>query len=230
MPLNWAEERRLLLAAVQEMDRLGLVSGSSGNGSMRLPARSGQELYLITPTGTQYKEMTEADLVAVDGELEPVEGEGVPSSESQLHLAIYRARSDIGAVVHTHPVHATALAVASRPLPPVADEMVVSVGGQVEVAAYAFPGSEELARAAVVALGDRAAVLLRNHGLCGVGRSPNDALKVCALVERLAQVYLLAESAGGARVLPDETIQAERAVYLMRSGLKDEAADAGRRR
>ena len=221
MPLDWREERKELLAAALEMDRLGLVSGSSGNASMRLPVQHGGELYLVTPSGMPYRDMTGADLVAVDGELAPVGSEGVPSSESLLHRAVYRARPDVGSVLHTHSVHATALAVAGKPLPPVVDEMVVYVGGQVEVAEYGFPGSEELARAGAAALGDRRAVLLRNHGLCGVGPSPREALRVCALVERLAQIYLLAERSGGAIRLPDDAIRAERGAYLMRAGLKE---------
>jgi L-fuculose-phosphate aldolase len=203
------------------MDRLGLVSGASGNASMRLPGERGQERYLITPTGLPYGQMTAADLVAVDGDLEPVDGGGIPSTESMLHLAIYRARPDVGSVMHTHSVHATALAVAGRPLPPVVDEMVVYLGGQIEVADYGFPGSEELASAAVRALGDRRAALLRNHGLCGVGATPEEALRVCDLAERLAKIFLLAESAGGALKLPQEAIEAERAAYLMRSGMRE---------
>jgi L-fuculose-phosphate aldolase len=188
---------------------------------MRLPGERGQERYLITPTGLPYTQMTVADLVAVDGDLETVDGGGVPSTESMLHLAIYRARPDVGAVIHTHSVHATALAVAGRPLPPVVDEMVVYLGGQVEVADYGFPGSEELAAAAVRALGDRRAALLRNHGLCCVGATPEEALRVCDLTERLAKIFLIAESAGGALKLPQEAIEAERAAYLMRSGTRE---------
>ncbi len=221
MPQAHRKERALLLAAVKEMARVGLVSGSSGNASIRLPLERGQERFLITPASKDYSRLTAGGLVAVNGEIEPVDGDGVPSTESLLHLAIYRARPDIGAVMHTHSVHATALAVSGRPIPPVIDEMVVYLGGQVEVAGYGFPGSEELAAGAVKALGDRRAVLLRNHGLCGAGASPDEALQACVLAERAAQVFLLAEAAGGATPLPADAVGAERAAYLMRSGLKE---------
>ncbi len=217
----WDAERAELLAAVREMDRLGLVSGSSGNASVRLVAEPGAEAYLITPAGVPYPGMTAADLVAVDGELEPLEGDGVPSSESLLHLAIYRARPDVGSVMHTHSVCASALSVTGTPIPPVVDELVMYVGGQVEVAEYGFPGTPELADRGVQALGERAAVLLRHHGMCAVGKSPAAALRVCELVERVAQIYIHAQALGGARVLPDDALEAEAAVYRMRAGLHD---------
>jgi L-fuculose-phosphate aldolase len=201
-----------------EMVRLGLVAGTSGNASMRLPRADGQERFLVTPTGKSYGPLGPADLVVVNGDLDTVDGDGVPSSESSLHLAVYRARPDVAAVMHTHSVYATALAVAGRPLPPVADEMVIQLGGQVDVAEYGFPGSEELAAAAVAALGDRRAVLLRNHGVCGVGQTPSDALRACALTERMAHVYLLSLIAGGAHNLPQSSVDAERAAYAMMSG------------
>lgn len=221
MPHAHKEERALVLAAVKEMARLGLVSGSSGNASVRLPTERGEERFLITPAGKDYSRLTGDVLVAVNGDLEPVDGDGIPSTESLLHLAIYRARPDVGAVMHTHSVYATALAVAGRPIPPVMDEMVVYLGGQVEVAGYGFPGSEELAAGAVKALGDRRAVLLRNHGLCGAGATPDEALRACVLAERAAHIFLLAEAAGGAKLLPADAIEAERAAYMMRSGFKD---------
>ncbi len=221
MPNHYSRERALLLAAVKEMALLGLVSGSSGNASMRLPLEHGLERFLITPASKDYSKLAADGLVAVNSEIEPVDGDGVPSTESLLHLAIYRARPDIGAVMHTHSVYATALAVAGRPIPPVMDEMVVYLGGGVEVANYGFPGSEELATEAVKALGNRRAVLLRNHGLCGAGASPDGALQACVLAERAAHVFLLAEAAGGATLLPTDAVEAERGAYLMRSGLKD---------
>ena len=97
--------------------------------------------------------------------------------------------------------------------------MVVYLGGPVEVAEYGFPGTEELADAAVGALGDRRAVLLRNHGMCAVGETIEAALRNAVLVERIAQVYAFAQMAGGATLVPEDAVEAERAVYKMRYGL-----------
>ena len=210
-------QRDELLAAVKEMDRLGLVSGSSGNASVRIDAPGSPNAFLVTPAALPYPTMTSDQLVAVDDALNPIDG--VPSSESLLHLAIYRARPDVNAVMHTHSVYATALGVAGRPLPPIVDELVVYVGGQVEVAEYGFPGTDALAEAGVDALGDRRAVLIPNHGMFAVADNVSEALRVCALVERVAQVFINAETIGGAKEIPGESFKAERRMYLVRAGL-----------
>ncbi|GAG18941.1 unnamed protein product, partial [marine sediment metagenome] len=102
------------------------------------------------------------------------------------------------------------------------DEMVISLGGGVEVAGYGFPGSDELAGNVVLALGDRRAVLLRNHGLCVAAGSPGEALAIAVLVERVAQIFFVAEAAGGAINLPNDAVQAEQAIYRMRAGLPEQ--------
>ncbi len=216
---DYLPERESVIAAVRDLDRKGLVSGSSGNVSIRLPVEGGEERYLITPAGVVYDELDEAGLVVVDEELEPVGAELVPSTESLLHLAIYKARPDVGAVVHTHSLYASIAAVTSTQIPPVVDEMVVYVGGPIEVAEYGFPGTAELAKAGVESLGDRRAVLLRSHGMCAAAPTLQEAMRVAVLVERVAQIYVQAEMMGGALELPDYAVEAERQVYLMRSGL-----------
>lgn len=216
--MAWTAQRHELLATVLEMDRLGLVSGTSGNASVRITRASDPDAFLITPAALPYPAMTPDQLVPVNGELEPLEGDGVPSSESLLHLAIYRARPDVGAVMHTHSVHATALGIAGRSLPPIVDELVVHVGGPVEVARYGFPGTDDLAQAGVAALGDRRAVLLPHHGMFAVADTAVEALRVCTLVERVAQIFIEAEAIGGAEELPAESIEKERRMYLNRTG------------
>lgn len=210
----WEAERRALLAAARDMAERGLVQGTSGNLSMRL----GEDRYLVTPTSRPYATMSEAELVVVNEDLEPVDGDGVPSSESLLHLAIYRARPDVTAVAHTHSIYASAAAAAGIAIPPVLDEVVVQLGGPIECAEYGPPASEELASKAVAALGERRAVLLRNHGVVGVGASLAEAVDACALVERIAHIYFIAELAGGAKPLPPEVVEAEKAIYRMRYG------------
>ena len=133
------------------MAALGLVTGTSGNVSMRLG--SGDELLAATPSSVPYGDLTEDSIVVTDFDVEPVEGELPPSSETLLHVAVYRARPDVGAVIHTHSVYTSVAAVAGLEIPPIIDEMVIAVGGPVKVSAYAFPGSEELADSVCEALG-----------------------------------------------------------------------------
>lgn len=212
----WLAERQAVLAAARAMLARGLVSGMSGNVSMRLKEPGGGLRVAITPSQRPYETLRPEDVVIVDAQGDPVEGDMTPSSETLLHLGIYRARPDVGAVMHTHSVYASVLAVAALALPPIIDEMVAVIGGAIEVADYGFPGSEELAERACRALGERNAVFLRNHGLAGAGRTPEDALAVCELVERASQIYVLASLLGKAHALAPEVVSVEQDLFRMR--------------
>ncbi len=181
--------RAEVVAAAREMMRLGLVAGSSGNVS----AREG-ELVHITPSGLPYSDTTEDDLVtlALDGTV--VAGRREPSSERRVHLAVYAARPDAGALIHTHSVHATAWSFLDEPLDTQTEELELAVGGPVLTARYAPTGSDEIAREAVRALDDRGAVLLGRHGVLALGDSPARALDAAVVVERQAQMAWLLRS------------------------------------
>jgi L-fuculose-phosphate aldolase len=166
------------VASAQGLLRLGLVSGTEGNVS----AREGQRV-LITPSGLPYPAMTVDDLVALGLDGEVVAGQREPSSERRVHLAVYAARPDARALVHSHSAHATAWSEHGAPL------------GDIRTAPYAPAGSDEIAVAAVEALGDRRAVLLAGHGVLALGESPTAALDACADVERQAQVARLLRGA-----------------------------------
>jgi L-fuculose-phosphate aldolase len=178
--------RAEIVEAGREMLRLGLVSGTSGNVS----AREGERVH-ITPTRLPYARMTEADVVtlALDGSV--VSGGREPSSEWRVHLAVYAARPDAGALVHSHSVHATAWSILGEPLDTGTEELEDAAGGAVLTAPFAPTGSGEIAASAVEALGERGAVLLGRHGVLARGSSPARALDVCAAVERQAQIAWL---------------------------------------
>lgn len=178
--------RTAVVDAAREMLRLGLVTGTSGNAS----ARDGSSV-LITPASMPYEQMGEEDLVALGPDGEPGEGDGVPSSEFRVHLAIYRARPDVGAIVHTHSVHATAWSFNDEPLDTGTEELEAAAGGAVLTAPYAPTGGDEIASAAAEALGERGAVLLGRHGVVGTGATPAEALATCVVVERQAQMAWL---------------------------------------
>jgi L-fuculose-phosphate aldolase len=221
---KWRSERRLLWEITTEMAKERLVSGSSGNASLRLPSAGGSdggidgggELVLITPTSRPYRLLSPEDMVVIDFEGDPMEGDLLPSSEAALHLTLYKARKDIGAVVHTHSLFASVGAVAGLEIPPLVDEMVVAIGGSIRVAEYGFPSTEELARNACAALGDRNAALLRNHGLVCVGRTIWEALETCQLAERVAQIFVYASLLGKALPLPPEIVTIEQELFRMR--------------
>ena len=199
------------------MAELGLVVGTAGNVSARLNVANGRKLMAVTPSGVSYERLTADDIVVTDFDVEPVEGCLPPSSESLLHVGIYQRRPDVRAVVHTHSVYSSVLAVAGTDLPPVIDEVVVYVGGAVRVSEYGFPGTGELAVNVCDALGTNKAAFVANHGVVAVGRSLDEALDICLLVERASQIYVMARTMGEVMPIPGEFVEAETAIYRMRN-------------
>jgi len=193
------------------MAAAGLVTGSWGNLSARLP---GESLYVITPSGIPYDVIDKTDLVVVDGAGRIIEGVRKPSTELLLHTAIYSAFPQVGAIVHSHSIYASALAVAGKTLPAILEDQVQLVGGAVPVARYARAGTADLAAASVEALGQSKAVLLANHGLVGVGSTVEEAYQVCLVVEKTSQVYILAELIGQAAVIPPGDVAAVRESFM----------------
>jgi L-fuculose-phosphate aldolase len=193
------------------MCEAGLVVASAGNVSARV---SGGGAIAITPTSVCYDVMTADQVVVVglDSGL-PVESTGRPSAELPTHLAVYRRRPDVGAIVHTHAPYVSTLSVLHRALPPVIDEMIVYFGGTVEIADYAFTGTEDLGANVVAALGDRAGVLLSNHGNLCVGRDLETALHVALTMEATARIYVECLRTGEPVVLPEGSLRAGRAMY-----------------
>ena len=218
MSSTWLIERKAVADTARKMSVLGLVTGTSGNVSTRLGlGGDGVELMAVTPSGQSYDLLAAGDIVVVDFEGEPVEGELVPSTESLLHGAIYQARAEVGAVIHTHSVYSSALAVAGLEIPAVIDEVAIHLGGPVRVARYAFPGTQELAVHVCVALEGRKAALMANHGAVCVGGDLQEALEVSTLLERVAEIFVHASAMGGAIQLPQEVTEAEQEIYRMQN-------------
>lgn len=208
---DYLELRTEVHAYAVKMYQAGMVSGSAGNVSARVPDEPGR--YVITPTSISWEELAPEQVVVVDGEGELVVGENAPSFEWPMHLAVYQARPDAHAVFHTHSIYSSILAVLRRPIPPLIEELVPYAGGEVIVAEYAPSGSEALAQNAVRALTGRSAVLLANHGNLCLGKSLRKAFNLCALVERAARIYVEALKLGPVHVLPAEVVQAEKEMY-----------------
>jgi L-fuculose-phosphate aldolase len=188
-----------IIAVGHKMIHSGLVTGTWGNISSRVDAAT----IAITPSGRNYLSLQAADIILVDQAGNRVAGILPPSSELPLHLALYRTRSDIQAIVHTHSVFASACAVAQKAIPPIIEDLVQVVGGSVDVAPYALPGTLELAAGVVKSLGNKNAVLLANHGVLGCGTNLPEALLCCELVEKAAQIFIYAQTLGGAISLSD---------------------------
>lgn len=187
-PTHDSAQRTQAVQAMQRLDALGLNRGSTGNLSLRC-ARDGHPGMLITPTGMGADVLRPQDMVWVgaDG---TVQGDWMPSSEWHFHQAAYAARGDVNAVVHTHSVHATALACLQRELP--AFHYMVAVGGgdTVPCTAYHTFGSVALSQAVAQALAARDACLMAHHGLVAAGATLAAAMKVAIEIEALCEIYL----------------------------------------
>lgn len=222
---EWDVQKAQVAQAARELARLGLVGRASGNLSVRLP--TAELLVAITPTRRPHASLEADDICVVDAEGVQRDGAHAPSSELLLHLSLYQARSETNAVVHSHPVHATACAVAGLEVPPLIDELVVLVGGAIQVSDYALPGTADLGAQACAALGERKAALLRNHGLVTVGSDMDEAVELTELVERAAQVFFLSRTLGRAKALAPEVVEAEERLYRERNGLPPAVEEGG---
>jgi len=214
--MNRAEVNKLKAEVAEAGRRMlaqGLVTGTAGNISVRVP---GEERMVITPSQMGYDLIGVDDIVTLDFERNVLEGERKPSTEAGMHIGVYKARPDVGAVVHTHSVYASAVASVRKEIPPFLDEMVLVLGGGIEVAEYGMPGSEELAHNAVAALGKKNAVLLANHGPLCCGKDLESALENAGLVERVAKIFILSSLLGSPQNLPPEAVELERNIFEVR--------------
>jgi L-fuculose-phosphate aldolase len=222
----WLESlRAVLVAGGHELERTRLVEGTSGNLSARDQADGA---IAITPASIEYRRIHPADVVLVDADGHLLEAPHQPSSELSMHLAVYRRRPDVGAVVHTHSRWATTWAVLGREIPAV-HYVIASIGYSIRVAPYATFGTVELARNVVATLGSDNAVLLASHGVVAVGADLGAALENAVRVEFLAEVYWKASRMGSPVLLSPEEIDRVRAqVAAKRAGgsLPEDARDA----
>ncbi len=183
----------------------GWVANHDGNISLRLPG----DRFLATPTATSKARVTAGSLLTVDGTGAKVgTAGGKPFSELGLHLAVFAARPDVRAVVHAHPPHATAFAVAGRGLDQAfLAEAVVSLGPGVPTVPYAAPGAGAVTALQPFLL-EYDAVLLGNHGVLAWGQDLEQAYLRLELVEHLARIAFIAHGLGGVRALPASALPA----------------------
>jgi L-ribulose-5-phosphate 4-epimerase len=191
-----------VLDTAKRMHSEALVSGSSGNVSAY---DASKDIMVITPSGTDYRAMIESDIVTMHLDGTVLSGNGLPSSEWRMHALLYKNRKDVQAVVHTHSAFATGFAVLHLPVPLILIEMVAFLGGDIPVAEFALPSTEELGQTALDALNDRFGCLLMNHGVLAVGESVSEAYLRAEYIEDAAKIYYNAYSIGYPHILSDDT-------------------------
>jgi L-fuculose-phosphate aldolase len=206
---KWLEARKSVLDTAREMCAKGLVIGNSGNVSLRLPGN----LMAITPTSRHYDTLDYGDIPIVDFESRNAEGSLKPSVETPLHLAVYKARPNVNAVIHTHSVFASAVSAAGLEIPPILLDQVLFLGGEIKASSGPLVTTPEQIESFIRALGDRNAALLPGHGVVAAGKTMRDALINAELIEKTAHIFLLARGAGKVNLLPDDVIALEKAAY-----------------
>lgn len=183
------QECQLIIDTARELCAKRFLSATGGNLSVRIP---GEDTFAITPSNYDYLKMNVKDICMLGFDLAVQGGTRIPSVESGMHAAIYQARPDVNAIIHTHQVYPSTLALIGKPIPALFDEQVRFLGRSVEIIPYAPSGSGELAKtvASHVKRGDNA-FIMANHGALLLGTDMERAVHNVAVLEKCALAYLL---------------------------------------
>jgi L-ribulose-5-phosphate 4-epimerase len=191
-----------------ELPKNNLVVWTGGNVSARDPETG---LAVIKPSGVKYDELIPEIMVVVNLDGNVVEGKLKPSSDTFAHVYVYRHRSDVNGVVHTHSTFATAWAAAGQPIPPVLTAICDEFGGPIPVGAYAKIGGDDIGQEIIHSIGSSPAILMKNHGVFTIGKTPEAAVKAAVMVEDVARTVFYALQLGQLDEIPaDEVARAHR--------------------
>jgi len=179
-----------IVAACRVLVERGYLMATGGNVSLRVPEQSG---FAITPSNYDYAKMTPDDVCILDLDLNLLAGQRTPSIESSLHATVYQTRPDVSAVVHTHQVYASALALIDAPIPALFDEQVRFLGRSVEIIPYAPSGTGFLRKKIARSIKNHHnAYILQNHGVLCFGPTMEQAIHNIEILEKCSLAYLLA--------------------------------------
>jgi len=186
----FAKEKQQIVETAQRLVEKGYLMATGGNLSIRI---CGRTAFAVTPSNYDYGKMTPDDVCVLDFDLHPIEGTLKPSVESALHAAVYQTRADVNAVVHTHQVYASTLALINASIPALFDEQVRFLGRSVEIIPYAPSGTGFLKSAIAKHIKNHNnAYILQNHGALCLGHDVERAAHNVEILEKCAVAYLLA--------------------------------------
>jgi L-ribulose-5-phosphate 4-epimerase len=199
----------------RELPRNNLVAWTSGNVSGRDPDTG---MVVIKPSGMPYDELTPETMVVVDLDGKVVEGLLRPSSDTFAHIYVYRHRPEINGVVHTHSTFATAWAAVGKPIPVVLTAICDEFGGEIPVGVYAKIGGDEIGKEIIRSIGSSPAILMKNHGVFTIGKTPLEAVKAAVMVEDVARTIFYAMQLGQPDEIPTEEVERAHRRYLEEYG------------
>ena len=214
--MNIEEAKKTVSDAGKKLIANNLVGGTWGNISCRID----DARMAITPSGMSYESLNPEDITIVDFSADDVtwEGKNKPSAEMKLHIAIYSERKDIGAVIHSHSMNASTVAVARREVPPILDDMVQIIGPSIRVAEYALPSTKKIVKKTMKALKGRNAALMANHGSVCIGRDMEEAFTCTFVLEKTCKAFIEAEFLGGVKTINKFEAHLMRQYYLRKYG------------
>ena len=215
MRLN--ELRQEVFESLMELPKNHLVTMHSGTVSGRDP-KSG--LIVIKPTGFRYDKLTPADLIVMDIDGNCVEGDLRPSSDTETHLYIYKRRSDIHGIVHTHSPFASIFAVLGKPIPPVMTSAAL-LGGEIPIGNYAPVGGDDIGSEIMAKLGNCSAIVMQNHGVYTFGSTVWKATVAAVEVEDVAKIAHYAMLHGNPIILTQEQVKEFQEIYATFYGQKE---------
>ena len=198
-----------------ELTHYNLVAWTSGNISGRDPDSG---LVVIKPSGVPYDKLTPENMVVVNLDGDIIEGPLKPSSDTFAHVYIYRNRPEVNGIVHTHSTFATAWAAAGRPIPAVLTAICDEFGGQIPVGTYAKIGGDEIGQEILRSIGSSPAILMKNHGVFTIGKTPEVAVKAAVMVEDVARTVFYALQLGQLDEIPADEIARAHQRYLEEYG------------
>ncbi len=178
----------ILVSYARKLKTNGFVSEGCNKGSISI--RNEENIICMSPSKLDYAEMSSNDINLLDLQGTLIQKNAPTSRDSTFHLAVYQARPDVRAIIHTHSRYATALALANKGIPYITYGMKQHCKGKVDIAPFAFPDSPEVNAAIVHYLGDKSAVLIQNHGLVCVGSTMAECYETAAFVEELSESYI----------------------------------------
>ncbi len=196
--------RTLVCRMNRELPRQGLVTMTSGNASGRDPETG---YMVIKPSGVAFEDLTANRMCVLDADGEVVEGAFRPSVDAPTHLYIYRHMPHVNGVIHTHSNYATSFAALGQPIPAVLTAIADEFGGPIPCGPYCQIGEEQIGQAVVEHIGSCPAILLQNHGVFAVGRTPEASLKAAVMVEDVAKTVHLAMLRGTPIPIPPEEVE-----------------------